>query len=92
MKKNRQNSNNRTDDMANCDDIVVAIGNDLSVAEKVAELEAKFAMYEIKICSIQADMTKTSDRITQVESENVSHNVQLGLLVDEAMRKKSCLH
>ncbi len=27
MKTNRQNSNNRTDDMANCDDIVVVLGN-----------------------------------------------------------------
>ncbi len=116
MKKNRQNSNNRTDDTANCDDIVVVLGNledkgvmsvfvtnnwwkitkvqpdalnDLNVAEKVAEREAKFAMYETKICSILADMKKTSDRVAQVESENVTHNVQLGQLVDEAMRKKS---
>ncbi len=37
--------------------------NDLSVADKVAELKAKFAMYETKICSIQADMTKISDRV-----------------------------
>ncbi len=62
----------------------------MSVAEKVAELEAKFAMYETKICSIQVDMTKTIDRVIQVESENVTHDVQLGQLVDEAMRKKSC--
>ncbi len=60
------------------------------MAENVAELEAKFAMYETKTCSIQADMTKPSDRVTQVESENVAHNVQLRQLVDEAMRRKSC--
>ena len=108
IKKARQSSNNRTHDMANCDDIVVILNvleekhvqvicvtnkwwkipkvqpesfNDLSIAEKVAELEAKFALYDKTLCNVKTEITKHDSRLSEVESENTAQNVQLEQLV-----------
>ncbi len=61
---------------------------DLSMADKVAQIEAKLQMYEQTMSQLRGETLATKDRITSLESDSEAHGQQLHQILSSVVLKK----
>ncbi len=60
---------------------------DVGLRQRIAQLEAMFEIYDVKLTDICVDVITNKDKVKDIEGECAAHSDQLQHLVGNTMRK-----